>query len=79
MVHAPVIRNVIKRVIPDVPLKTASAPKKGAIRMTNITDFTDSKFIPSHNYEQLPLEVIKEHARIYSKVLTKGKIECKIK
>lgn len=46
MVHAPVIRNVIKRVIPDVPLKTASAPKKGAIRMTNITDFTDSKFIP---------------------------------
>ncbi|MCI8446273.1 MAG: radical SAM protein [Bacilli bacterium] len=45
----------------------------------DICRYVDSDFVPSHNYEQLPLEVIKEHARIYSKVLTKGKIECKIK
>ena len=44
----------------------------------DICRYTDSKFIPSHNYEQLPPEIIQEHAKIYSKVLKKRKIDLQI-
>lgn len=58
----------------DVKL-TLEALKEIAPTSVDICRYTDSPFIPSHNYEQLSPDVIQEHTRIYSRVLQRRKVD----
>ena len=49
---------------------TINALKQINPTSVDICRYTDSKFVKSHEFDQLPPEKIQEHARIYSKVLT---------
>ena len=53
---------------------TLQALKEISPTNVDICRYTDSSFIPSHNYEQLHPDIIQEHTRIYSKVLKKRNI-----
>lgn len=61
----------------DVKL-TLQALKEISPTCVDICRYTDSPFIPSHNYEQLSPDTIQEHTRIYSKVLRKRNIDSTI-
>lgn len=53
---------------------TLQALKEISPTNVDICRYTDSSFIPSHNYEQLHPDIIQEHTRIYSKVLKKRNV-----
>lgn len=57
---------------------TLKALKEIAPTHVDICRYTDSPFIPSHNYEQLPSNIIDEHARIYSKVLQRRRVNSNV-
>ena len=64
--------------IEDVKM-TIDALKQINPSWVDICRYTDSRYIKSHEFEQLSPEQIQEHARIYSKVLTKRRIDSAIR
>ncbi len=58
---------------------TLQALKEISPTYVDICRYTDSPFIPSHNFEQLSPDIIQEHARIYSKVLRKRNVDSTIR
>ena len=58
--------------------KTLEILKKIKPELVNINTYSDSIFIPSHNFEQLSDREIREHTKIYSKVLKNNKIPFQI-
>lgn len=57
---------------------TLQALKEISPTSVDICRYTDSPFIPSHDYEQLAPEIIQEHTIIYSKVLKKRNVRSTI-
>lgn len=59
-------------------LETISVLKEIKPKLVNINTYSDSEFIPSHNYQNLTSSEIREHTKIYSKILKNNSIKYKI-
>ena len=51
---------------------------KPILAMATVCRYSDSTFVASHSLEQLPKEVIEEHAKVYAKFLRHEKIPTKL-
>ena len=47
---------------------------KPLLARVNVCRYSDSTFVSSHKLEQLPKEIIEEHAKVYAKFLRHEKI-----
>lgn len=59
-------------------LETISVIKKVKPQLVHINTYCDSEFIPSHNLEQLSTGEIRQHTKIYTKILENNSIPYKI-
>lgn len=58
--------------------ETLDVLKRIRPQLVNINTYLDSPFVPSHNFEQLSEQEIKNHAKIYSKELRNSFISYQI-
>lgn len=59
-------------------LETIKVIKKVKPQLVHINTYADSEFIPSHNLEQLTTSEIRQHTKIYTKILENYSIPYKI-
>lgn len=59
-------------------LETIDVLKKIKPELVNINTYSNSEYIPSHNYDNLTPREIREHTKIYSKILKNNSINYKI-